>query len=99
MIFPPHVQKFISTYQILGVVPLDKTLHFLVGAVVTIVGLKLKLSFAKTMLILLVLAVIKETIDLNTLTNTSLEVTLDVLVTFLYPGILFVVRMLKEKKS
>ena len=95
-LFPKDIQKVISTYKIFDFIPLDKTLHVIVGMIVTIsmrsFGLKMRWIF----LCLVILEIIKESIDNTAMTATTEEHLLDVLATVIYPLILLIVIAVKK---
>lgn len=95
--FPIHIQKIISTYQILGIIPLDKFLHFIVGMIVTLALKYTKFSFKTTFIIIFGLCVLKEIIDYGTLQSSILESIADTVVTFIYPLMLLGIEWLKRK--
>ncbi len=93
--FPPEIQKVISTYLVFGFIPMDKLLHFIVGAILA-VGLRLSGRTFKTMFIVIgVIAVIKEVIDSFTMNSFLREHSLDILVTFIYPTLMYGIHRLK----
>ena len=91
-----EILKFISSHKIVGIIPLDLLLHFLVGMVWTIVGLKQRYSFKLVCLGLIAIALLKELYDYNFvyITHWS-EYVSDFLVTLVYIVILFFTRKLK----
>ena len=93
--FPREVQQIISSYQIFGLVPLDKTLHFLVGAAVTVVAARLGLRLRWVFLLLLVLGGVKEYLDSFAYTSHWREHTLDILAGLAYVIVLAGVRWLR----
>jgi hypothetical protein len=95
--FPPEIQKIISTYQIFGFIPLDKVLHVLVGMIITIVLRTFKLRMGLVFTIVFLLAVAKEINDTFVLNNTMEEHILDILVSIAYPLILWVAIIFKER--
>lgn len=95
--FPPEIQRIISTYQIFGFIPLDKVLHVLVGMFVTVVLRLFKIRMVRVLFIVLLLAVGKELNDTYVLNNTMEEHILDILVSIAYPLILWAAVTLKER--
>jgi hypothetical protein len=95
--FPPEIQKIISTYQIFGFIPLDKVLHVLVGMIITIVLRTFKLRMGLVFTIVFLLAVAKEINDTFVLNNTMEEHILDILVSIAYPLILWVAIIFKDR--
>jgi hypothetical protein len=95
--FPPEIQKIISTYQIFGFIPLDKVLHVLVGMIITIVLRTFKIRMGLVFTIVFLLAVAKEINDTFVLNNTMEEHILDILVSIAYPLILWVAIIFKER--
>lgn len=92
------VLGFISEYQIFGLIPLDLTLHFIIGMLWTIVGLKKNISFGKLTVGLAFIALAKEANDyfFHYKTHWS-EYVSDFSVTMLYLVIVYLIR--KTKRS
>jgi|GEM_PF-4906275 len=91
---------FISNYKIAGVLPLDWTLHFIIGAVVTVVCLKRGMSFFRTACIIIGMALGKEFYDyFFHLPKDHMEFVSDFFITVLYLGVLFCVRKFKNASS
>lgn len=97
--FPQNVQKIISSYQILGIIPLDKVLHFIVGMILTIVMRKMNFRFRWVFGILVMLEAVKEFIDSYAYSSTLEEHLLDALATLSYPTIILIVIYIKKKTS
>jgi hypothetical protein len=97
--FPKHVQHFISNYQILGIIPLDKVLHVVIGAIITICLRAFKFRLRYVGLVLGGLCVVKEVIDLNTLNSSVIESIMDTLATFVYPVLLAGAMWLKARTN
>src|SRR3989338_3376180 len=95
--FPRDIQKFISAYQIFGLIPLDKTLHFFIGMLITILMRLCNQNMKRVLGVLLVIVITKEIIDLNTLQSSILETFWDALVTFIYPVIILIVIEIKKR--
>lgn len=91
-----EILRFISSYRIVGIIPLDLLLHFLVGMIWTIVGLRKDYSFKFVCIGLIIIALLKELYDYNFvyITHWS-EYVSDFLVTLVYIAILFFTRKLK----
>jgi hypothetical protein len=89
---------FISKYQIFGVIPLDLTLHFFIGMIWTIVGLKKNISIGKVALGLFIIAAGKEANDFffHYRTHWS-EYASDFGITMLYVVVVYFVRKTKKK--
>lgn len=97
--FPAKIQYLISNYQVFGVLPLDKILHFFIGAILT-VGLRLMgVKPSWTLFFVTMIAVVKEVIDSYTINNSNLEHFVDILVSILYPLLLLGVARLKQHSS
>lgn len=94
--FPPEIQKIISSYLILGFLPLDKFLHFMVGVIVTILLRLFKIRMSIVFSATLILALGKECIDFYVLNNTFWEQFLDIGVTLIYPLLLWGVIKIKS---
>lgn len=97
MIFPNAVQTVISTYKIGGIIPLDKTLHFTVGMLVTIILRIKKIHIKKIFIFLASIEFIKEIHDSFTLNSSFFEEFLDMFWTLAYPLLLLIV--IKSKKK
>ena len=88
----------ISQTKIWGVIPLDIILHSLVGIAVTLVILKKKKKgHFLALIIVSLLAILKEIYDSGTMTATLLEAIKDILVTILFPLLLIGVSYFKKK--
>ncbi len=94
--FPAKVQFLISNYLIFGLIPLDRTLHFVVGMIISIIMREKKQSFKKIFIVIGVLELIKEVIDIRTLNHKFTDTIWDAAVTFAYPLILIGTMQLKE---
>jgi hypothetical protein len=80
----------------LGVIPLDKLLHFLVGAIVAI-GLRLSgRSVGSVLSVVAMLAIAKEVNDSFTLNNSIVENGLDIIVTLAYPILIYGIHRIKK---
>lgn len=97
--FPAELQYLISNYLIFGFLPLDKVLHVVAGAVLTILLRLFGLKLGKIFLIIGVIAAAKEYHDSFVLNNSPLEHLVDFLVTFLYPALLGVVQKVKADEG
>lgn len=93
------VLRFISSYMIAGVIPLDKLLHFIFGMFFTILMLKKKQSLKNVFITLLIIEIAKETYDSSVMTNTLGENICDLLATFIYPMAIWGVRELKKHRE
>ncbi len=97
MTFPPEIQRIISTYLVFGFIPLDKLLHFLVGAIVAI-GLRLSgRSFRSVFIVVAILAIAKEVNDSFILNNSIIENGLDIIVTLAYPILIYGIDRIKKR--
>lgn len=94
--FPPEIQYVISNYQVFGLLPLDKILHFFIGAIITVALRILGINPTWTLIIVAIVAMIKEAIDSYTLNNSTTEHIVDILVSVLYPALLLGVSHLKR---
>lgn len=79
--------------------PLDTTLHVLVGFLVTFIGLKLKFSFLRVFIFLFILESIKATQAAMTIDHDTLHGMKEFFATFTYPALLWIVRKIKLSKS
>lgn len=93
-----QVFRFISSYMIAGILPLDKLLHFLFGLIITVILLKKKYTLKSVFILLLILELSKEYYDSYVMTNTLVENILDFLTTFIYPVIIYLVRKFKSSR-
>ena len=89
---------YISSTSILGVFPLDSILHFVIGALITIYCLKFKIKFIYGAVIILIVGLTKEVYDSSTIGSTMNEHFIDMFATFLYPFLLGVVRLIKNRR-
>ena len=96
LLFSPEVQQFISKYHILGFIPLDKTLHFLIGALITIIMRWGRVKMRFIFLVLLILGIAKEINDYGVLNHSWGEQFLDVGVSFIYPLVLLGIIKIKS---
>jgi len=93
-------QNIISTYYIAGIIPLDLTLHFFVGMIWTITGLKLKFPFKFVLFGIIALAGLKELIDYSPVNPAGIEEYLgDFLVSLFYISILMLTRKVKRSSD
>lgn len=94
--FPNKIQYFISNYYIFDIFPLDKTLHIIIGAILTIVLRKFGLRMKHVFAILAILCIVKELIDSKTIGSTFSESITDIVVSFFYPIIVVIIIKLKS---
>lgn len=78
--------------------PLDTTLHIIVGFLVTFVGLKLKFSFLRVFIFLLIMESIKATFAAMTIDHDILHGMKEFFATFLYPALLWLIKIIKYQK-
>lgn len=97
--FPTQIQSIISSYKILGFVPLDKTLHFIVGMIITIIMRKFKVRMLFIFLILAAVELFKEFNDYYVLNSTLAEQIIDALATFIYPIMIMIIIKLKARND
>jgi hypothetical protein len=88
----------ISKTTILGL-PLDTTLHVLVGFLITYIGLKLKFSFLRVFIFLLIIESIKAYFAALTIEHSILHGMKEFFATFVYPALLWLVRKIKASKN
>lgn len=88
--------RTISNTKILGILPLDLILHFIVGALLTIIGQIRKINLKWTILIILILSLIKEYLDSSTMTSSVSESLKDIATTMIYPILIFIVVKIKK---
>lgn len=88
---------FFSKTYIFGVIPLDTTMHVLVGFLVTFIGLKLGYRFVRVFLFLLVLESLKATHAAMTIDHDVLHGLKEFFATFTYPAWVWTIRKLKKK--
>ena len=89
----------ISKTYILGVIPLDTTLHIVVGFLITFIGLRMGYKFWKVFLFLFVLESIKAIHASFTIDHDILHGLKEFFATFIYPAWVYLVRRIKEKGS
>lgn len=89
----------ISKTTIFGVIPLDTTLHVVVGFLVTFIGLKLGFRFGRVFLFLLALETIKATHAAMTIEHDWLHGAKEFFATFVYPAWVYLVRKIKASKA
>jgi len=89
----------ISEYYIFGIIPLDTTLHVVVGFLVTFVGLKMGFRFGRVFLFLLALETIKATHAAMTIDHDWLHGAKEFFATFTYPAWVYLIRKMKAKKA
>ena len=95
-----EVLTYISVTKIAGVLPLDLTLHFIIGGIITIIGLRKGLSLPAVFILLVVVAGLKELNDYFFHFRADWqEYASDFIVTFGYIFIIFLVRMIRGKSS
>lgn len=101
VIIQPYIelQEFINANSFAGI-PLDILAHFFVSALITILLLKLKVRFKFTFFIILLIAILKEILDWHRQVSPEvLESAKDILVTLLYPIIIYKIADRKKKLS
>lgn len=89
-----HFFGLISSTTIWGF-PLDTTLHIIVGFLVTYIGLKLKFSFFRVFIFLLVIESIKATFAAMTIDHDIFHGMKEFFATFLYPALRWIVIKIK----
>jgi hypothetical protein len=87
----------ISKTYIFGVIPLDTTMHVVVGFIVTFTGLKMGFRFGRVFVFLLVLETIKAIHAAFTIDHSILHGLKEFFATFTYPAWVYTVRKLKLK--
>jgi len=88
----------ISQYYIFGIIPLDTTLHVVVGFLVTFIGLKMGFRFGRVFIFLLALETIKATHAAMTIDHDWVHGAKEFFATFTYPAWVYTVRKIKAKK-
>ena len=96
-IFEPIAQLFalISKTTFWGI-PLDTTLHVIVGFLITFIGLRLKFSFFRVFIFLLVIESIKATFAAMTINHDFYHGLKEFLATFTYPALVLLIRKIKS---
>lgn len=89
---------FISSVTFYGI-PLDTTLHIIVGFLVTFIGLKLNFSFRRVFIFLFIIESIKATHAAMTIDHDILHGAKEFFATFLYPAGLFLIRKIKASRE
>jgi len=97
--FPAKLQFFISNHLIFGFIPLDKVLHVVTGALLTIILRLFRVTLGKIFIAIGVIAFAKEYHDSFVLNNSPLEHVVDFAVTFLYPVLLGLVLRVRGDES
>ncbi|MBC7540656.1 MAG: hypothetical protein H7281_17685 [Bacteriovorax sp.] len=88
----------ISSITIWGF-PLDTTLHIVVGFLVTFIGLRLKFSFLRVFIFLLIIESIKATFAAMTIEYSFLHGMKEFFATFIYPAFVWFVRKIKSSQT
>jgi hypothetical protein len=88
----------ISKTTIFGL-PLDTTLHVVVGFLITYIGLKLKYSFLRVFIFLLIVESIKAYYAALTIEYSILHGIKEFIATFVYPAMVWLVRKIKTSKN
>ena len=89
---------YISSTKIFGVIPLDRTLHFLIGALITIICLKKNFKLRTIFLLLFVIATLKEINDYFFHFKADWkEYAGDFLITFTYLFFVYLIREIKKR--
>jgi hypothetical protein len=95
-----YLAKFfgtISNTTVLGL-PLDTTLHVLIGFLVTYIGLKCRFKFLHVFLFLLVLESIKALFAAMTINHDFYHGLKEFFATFIYPAWIWIVRKIKSSQ-
>jgi hypothetical protein len=90
---------YISKKVLWGWLPLDILAHAVVSYILFLIAYKLKFSYIKTLLLIFLLALLKEYHDSFTLMSTMEEHYKDLIVTMIIPLFLFVINFLKKLNS
>lgn len=80
-------------------IPLDTTLHVIVGFLVTFIGLKLKFRFSRVFIFLLVLESLKAIQAAMTIDHSMLHGMKEFFATFTYPALVWLVRKIKSSNK
>jgi hypothetical protein len=95
-----YLQQFINHHTLFNITPLDAVAHFIVGAFIIMLLLKLKTRFGQALLILLGASLIKECYDFYLRPDYSpLESVRDISISFIFPFILMLIRIYKKNKK
>ena len=97
MKFLTQAFRYISTTKIFGLIPLDSVLHVVVGAILTILLIKLKIRYIYIFLILLIISVIKEIYDYPTMTFSYREAFIDTALTYAYFCIHIIIKKIRRR--
>ena len=92
------LMRDISQTRLLGYIPLDIFLHFLLGYIIFITLRKLTKNDVAAFLILMTLEIFKEIVDSFSLTNKVTENITDFIATMILPVILILIKKNKTKK-
>jgi hypothetical protein len=90
-----NIFALISKTTIWGL-PLDTTLHVLVGFLITFIGLKLNFKFLRVFLFLLVLETMKAVMAATTIDHDIFHGLKEFFATFTYPALVFFIRKIKS---
>jgi hypothetical protein len=99
MRLPPEWQHIVSNYQVLGVIPLDKLLHVLVGILLTLVVRRLGKGLRAATLLVAGVALAKEVNDFFVLNSSLGEQLLDILATVAYPLLVWSVASIRRRAA
>ncbi len=94
-----QILGYISKTKFWGIIPLDIVSHVVVSIMLTIVGIKLKISYLKICCGILTCALLKEFYDSFVLTSTWIEHIKDIVVTMIFPFALGIVRYYLSRLS
>lgn len=90
---------YINHNKLFGLIPLDIVAHILVSYFYTLFGLFFKFKLHIIFISLFCLEIAKEVYDSTTLQSPWAEHIKDVIVTFLYPAYVLILRYVKRKAS
>ena len=88
---------YINHTQLLGIIPLDSFLHFFLGAIISIIGLKYNYRLLYIFFFLLIIVIIKELNDYHFAYKTQYFAYLsDILASLIYIPLIAVIRKIKN---
>lgn len=90
---------FISKYQILGIIPLNATLHILISSIITIVLIKKGIKPLNTFIFIFFLGLTKELFDSQALGNTWQKHVRDMCLNLIFPAMVLTVSYIKSKTN
>lgn len=94
-----NIFSYITKNSLFGIIPLDILAHGIVGYIIIVFLLKKKVKFIKAYLVVLFIAVLKESIDASFFPVPVEETVKDIVVTMIFPSVLSLVRLAIRKET